>query len=59
MDPSITQMRKRIETNWINTLRKAYSYDGLNDQVGNDYRKAKTKLVTFCHYQRPILVVEG
>ena len=26
-------------------MRKAYSYDGLNYQVGDDYRKAKTELV--------------
>ena len=41
---SITQIRKRIETNWIKTLRTTHPYE-LNDQVGDDHRKAKTELV--------------
>lgn len=42
---SITQIRKRIKSNWIKTLRTAYLYE-LNDQVGGDFRKGKTELVT-------------
>ena len=48
MDHSITQIKKRIETNWIKilrtALRTAYPY-GLVDQVGDDYGKDKTELV--------------
>ena len=44
MNPSITQMRKRIETDWIETLRIAYP-NGFNDNVRDDHRKEKTELV--------------
>ena len=40
MDPSITQIRKRIETNRIRTLRTAYP-NGLNDQIRMTTEKTK------------------
>ena len=44
MDPSGNQVREKIESNWIKTLRTACP-DGLIDQVQDDYRKDETKLV--------------
>lgn len=44
MDPSITQIRKTIETTWIKTVKTAYPY-GLNDLACEDYSKDKIKVV--------------
>ena len=44
IDPSITQIRKTIETTWIKTVKTVYPY-GLNDLAWDDYSKDKIKVV--------------
>ena len=50
-DPSFTQIRKRTETNWINTFGTTYSC-GFNDQVRDDYKKDKTELAAMSIHPR-------
>ena len=51
IDPSLTQIRKRTETNWMNTFGTTYSC-GFNDQVRDDYKKDKTELAAVSVHPR-------